>query len=61
MQVLQWALDHPDELDRAGLVVCASARLSAQNIAFSAVGRAAILRDPRFADGAPHGARPSRA
>src|SRR5690349_2666426 len=35
MQVLQWALDHPDDL-HAGVVVCASARLSAQNIAFSA-------------------------
>ncbi len=43
MQALQWALDHPDELERAALV-CASARLSAQNLAFSRVGREAILR-----------------
>jgi homoserine O-acetyltransferase len=50
MQVLQWAIDHPDELG-AGMVVCASAQLSAQNIAFSAVGRAAIMRDENFADG----------
>ncbi len=54
MQVLQWALDHPEELERA-VVVCASARLSAQNLAFSAVARAAILRDPAFAAGAPVG------
>jgi homoserine O-acetyltransferase/O-succinyltransferase len=50
MQVLQWAIDHPDELG-AGMLVCASAQLSAQNIAFSAVGRAAIMRDENFAGG----------
>jgi homoserine O-acetyltransferase len=42
MQILQWALDHPDEIDRA-VLVCATARLSAQNIAFSKVARQAIL------------------
>ena len=36
------------------MLICASARLSAQNIGFSAVGRAAILRDPAR-DGAPNG------
>jgi homoserine O-acetyltransferase len=50
MQALQWALDHPGEMDGA-LVVAASARLSAQNIAFSAVAREAIMRDPDFAGG----------
>ena len=50
MQVLQWALDHPDEL-HAGVMVCATGRLSAQNIAFSAVAREAILRDPQFQGG----------
>ena len=50
MQVLQWALDYPDEVDH-GIVVCATSRLSAQNIAFSAVARAAIMNDPDFADG----------
>jgi homoserine O-acetyltransferase/O-succinyltransferase len=44
MQALQWALDHPSELERA-VLVCASARLSAQNIAFSKTARAAIRRD----------------
>jgi homoserine O-acetyltransferase len=43
MQALQWALDHPHELERA-VLVCASARLSAQNLAFSKVAREAILR-----------------
>ncbi len=42
MQILQWALDHPSEIERA-VLVCASARLTAQNIAFSKVARHAIL------------------
>lgn len=50
MQVLQWALDAPDQLEH-GLVICATSRLSAQNIAFSAVARAAIMNDPDFQDG----------
>lgn len=50
MQVLQWALEDPEAL-RAGLVVCASSRLSPQNIAFSAVAREAIVRDPSFHGG----------
>jgi homoserine O-acetyltransferase len=50
MQVLQWAMDHPDEID-AGVLVCASARLTAQNIAFSAVAREAIMRDEHFHGG----------
>ena len=44
MQALQWALDHPTQLGRA-VLVCASARLTAQNIAFSKTARAAIRRD----------------
>jgi homoserine O-acetyltransferase len=50
MQVLQWAIEHPGEIDRA-VLVAASSQLSAQNIAFSAVARDAILRDPDFHDG----------
>ncbi|HMU27508.1 MAG TPA: homoserine O-acetyltransferase [Solirubrobacterales bacterium] len=50
MQALQWAIDHPDEVDGAA-IIAASARLSAQNIAFSAVAREAIMRDPDFAGG----------
>jgi len=44
MQALQWALDHPTQLERA-VLVCASARLSAQNIAFSKTARAAIRQE----------------
>jgi homoserine O-acetyltransferase len=50
MQALQWALDHPTQVERAALI-CASAKLTAENIAFSAVARAAIMRDPAFAGG----------
>jgi homoserine O-acetyltransferase/O-succinyltransferase len=53
MQALQWALDHPDDLG-AALIIAASPRLTAQNIAFSAVARAAILRDPEFRGGEYH-------
>lgn len=42
MQILQWTIDHPDEIARA-VLVCTTARLSAQNIAFSKVARHAIL------------------
>ena len=50
MQVLQWALDSPDELSQA-VVIAASPRLTAQNIAFSAVAREAIMADENFLGG----------
>ncbi len=51
MQILDWILRAPDEIAYA-VLVAATSRLSAQNIAFSAVARSAIMRDPEFADGA---------
>lgn len=54
MQVLQWVIDQPGEI-AAALVICASSRLSAQNIAFSAVAREAIMRDPGFQGGDYYG------
>lgn len=50
MQVLRWALSHPEQLSNA-VIVAASSRLTAQNIAFSAVARRAIMDDPDFHDG----------
>ena len=50
MQALQWAMDAPGQVDRA-VLVAASSRLTAQNIAFSSVAREAILGDPDFQDG----------
>ena len=61
MQALQWAIDAPDELE-AAVAVCASSRLTPQNIAFSAVAREAIMRDPDFHGGdyAAHDVAPTR-
>lgn len=50
MQALEWALTAPEEVDRA-VVVCASSRLSAQNLALSTAAREGILRDPDFQGG----------
>ncbi len=60
MQILQWAIDAPEQVGRA-VLVAASALLSAQNIAFSAVARTAIMSDPDFHDGqyAAAGTRPA--
>ncbi len=49
-QALEWALRYPDRVESC-LVLCASARLSAQGLAFNAVGRHAILTDPHFRHG----------
>ena len=61
MQALEWALDAPGELG-AAVVICGSSRLSAQNIAFSAVARTAIMSDPDFRGGDYYdaGVRPDR-
>lgn len=50
MQVLQWAVSHPDRVAHA-VVIASASNLSAQNIAFNAVARQAIINDPNFRDG----------
>lgn len=50
MQVLQWLLDRPGQIERA-IMICASSRLTPQNVALSAAARSAILSDPDFRDG----------
>jgi len=49
-QALEWALAFPDRVERA-IVLAASPRLSAQGLAFNAVGRHAIMNDPNFNGG----------
>ncbi|MBF0357560.1 MAG: homoserine O-acetyltransferase [Magnetococcales bacterium] len=50
MIALQWALDYPEFVP--GCVIIASTpRLTAQNIAFNAVARQAIMADPNFNNG----------
>jgi homoserine O-acetyltransferase len=53
MQVLQWAIQYPDFV-RSALPIATTSHLSAQSIAFDAVGRSAILADSGFADGQYH-------
>ena len=61
MQVLQWALAYPERIANA-VVIAATPRLSAQNIAFNEVARQAIRSDPDFHDGwyHQHGTVPKR-
>ncbi|MFN9720124.1 MAG: homoserine O-acetyltransferase, partial [Planctomycetota bacterium] len=50
MQVLEWAVRFPDQV-KAAVVLASAPKLSAQGIAFNAVGRRAIYADPGFANG----------
>lgn len=50
MQVLEWCLRYPGDT-RNAIAIAASSRLTAQNIAFSAVARQAIMRDSGFRAG----------
>lgn len=61
MQALSWAIRYPERIANA-LVIAAAPNLSAQNIAFNEVARAAILTDPEFHDGHyyAHGVKPVR-
>jgi homoserine O-acetyltransferase/O-succinyltransferase len=49
-QALEWAVAHPQLVEKV-IVVAATAALTAQAIAFSEVGRQAILADPRWQGG----------
>ena len=61
MQALSWAIRYPARIANA-LVIAAAPNLSAQNIAFNEVARAAILTDPEFHDGRyyDYGVKPVR-
>ncbi len=50
MQALQWAIDYPDSM-RHTLIIAGAPKLTAQNIAFNVIARAAILSDPDFHGG----------
>ena len=57
MQVLEWSVRFPERVVSA-VAIATTARLSAQALAFDAVGRHAILSDPQYAEGDYYGAGP---
>jgi homoserine O-acetyltransferase len=61
MQALQWTISHPERIANA-IVVAATPKLTAQNIAFNEVARRAIMTDPDFHGGDfyQHGVKPKR-
>ncbi|MBN1257781.1 MAG: homoserine O-acetyltransferase [Planctomycetes bacterium] len=58
-QALEWALCCP-QCVRKSIVLAASSRLSAQGLAFNAVGRTAIMNDPNFNNGDYYHTTPPR-
>lgn len=50
MQVLEWVAKYPRQV-RGAVVLASAAKLTAQGIAFNAVGRRAIVTDPNFHKG----------
>ena len=50
MQALQWTVAYPERV-RHSIVIAATPKLSAQNIAFNEVARQAIITDPDFHGG----------
>ena len=50
MQVLQWAINHPDMVESA-IPIASTSQLNAQGIAFDEVGRQAIYSDPNWNQG----------
>lgn len=60
MQALEWAVSYPESIASA-IVLASTSRLTAQGIAFDAVGRNAIMSDPRWNNGTYYdGESPSR-
>ena len=50
MQVLEWAIRYPSEIDKA-IVIASAASLNSQALAFDIVGRHAIVGDPNWKNG----------
>ena len=53
-QAIEWSMAFPDRVDRS-IVLAATPRLSAQGLAFNAVGRFSIMNDPCFRAGQYYG------
>jgi homoserine O-acetyltransferase/O-succinyltransferase len=57
MQALEWAVSYPDSVVSA-IPIAATARHTAQQIAFNEVGRQAIIADPDWNEGNYYSAKP---
>ena len=57
MQALEWAVSYPESIVSA-IPIAATARHSAQQIAFNEVGRQAIIADPDWCEGNYYGGKP---
>lgn len=55
MQAIEWSITYSDMVS-ACIVIASTSKLSAQSIAFNAIGRNAILSDPNFNNGNYYGA-----
>jgi len=60
MQALQWAVTQPQRVDTV-IFLASTPKSSAQNIAFNAIGRAAIMSDPHWNGGDYYDGLPPRA
>lgn len=58
-QVIEWSLRYP-EMVRSAICIASAAKLSTQGIAFNAVGRNAITRDPEWKGGQYNGKGPEK-
>ncbi len=58
-QVLEWSIRYP-EMVRSAICIASAAKLSTQAIAFNAVGRSAITRDPEWKEGKYNGKGPEK-
>lgn len=56
-QALAWAMNYPERI-RSAIILAAAPRLSAQGLAFNAIGRQAIMNDPCFQGGRYYGSSP---
>jgi len=54
MQAFEWAIRHPDQVD-AVVAIASTHALHPQGVAWNAIAREAIMRDPAWRDGHYHG------